>query len=338
MTMKNRKNLFYIGMFAICVLGFAACGDDETYDVYGDPYNRVYILGNSKEYKIVQTPVSTVSNVDFTWEARCSKKASGDIRVTVAVDNSLIDAYNEEHDTEFEALPVEAVVLENAEMTIPAGEMVVADAVHLKLTDDANVLSTLKSAKGYIIPLSLVSAEGGNSQLSTNMLAPSFLTITVTEDNMNHEAIQYTGTGTLVADQTGWTATTNDAVGSWAEPIETIFDGNYETSCYMTTDSGDFLIDVDMGKSYSFDGIKMTVSGYDYETYTEKEIGAFSAGMIVSTSDNGMDWKSQGKIEKDAAACVFYAPLTARYIRIIVPDVSGWGTYWECGVFNVYAK
>ena len=197
--MKNRKNLFYISMFAICVLVFTACGDDETYDVYGDPYNRVYVLDNSKEYKIVQTPISTVSNVDFTWEAKCSKKASGDIRVTVAVDNSLIDAYNEEHDTEFEALPVEAIVLENKEMTIPAGEMVVADAVHLKLTDDVNVLSTLKSEKGYIVPLRLVSAEGGNSQLSTNMLAPSFLTITVTEDNMNHEATQYTGTGTLVA-------------------------------------------------------------------------------------------------------------------------------------------
>ena len=180
--MKNRKNLFYISMFAICVLVFTACGDDETYDVYGDPYNRVYVLDNSKEYKIVQTPISTVSNVDFTWEAKCSKKASGDIRVTVAVDNSLIDAYNEEHDTEFEALPVEAIVLENKEMTIPAGEMVVADAVHLKLTDDVNVLSTLKSEKGYIVPLRLVSAEGGNSQLSTNMLAPSFLTITVTEE------------------------------------------------------------------------------------------------------------------------------------------------------------
>ena len=88
--MKNRKNLFYISMFAICVLVFTACGDDETYDVYGDPYNRVYVLDNSKEYKIVQTPISTVSNVDFTWEAKCSKKASGDIRVTVAVDNSLI--------------------------------------------------------------------------------------------------------------------------------------------------------------------------------------------------------------------------------------------------------
>ena len=331
--MKNRKNLFYIGMFAICVLGFAACGDDETYDVYGDPYNRVYILDNSKEYKIVQTPVSTVSNVDFTWEARCSKKASGDIRVTVAVDNSLIDAYNEEHDTEFEALPVEAVVLENAEMAIPAGEMVVADAVHLKLTDDANVLSTLKSAKGYIIPLRLVSAEGGNSQLSTNMLAPSFLTITVTEDNMNHEAIQYTGTGTLVADQTGWTATTNGTVQSWYDPIESIFDGNGETYCYISNRSGDLWLDVDMGKPYSFDGIRMMSSSYYGDS------GSFSAGMTVSTSDNGTDWKAQGEIESDAEDCVFYAPLTARYIRITVPNAGGWyGASLECGVFNVYAK
>ena len=331
--MKNRKNLFYIGMFAICVLGFAACGDDETYDVYGDPYNRVYILDNSKEYKIVQTPVSTVSNVDFTWEARCSKKASGDIRVTVAVDNSLIDAYNEEHDTEFEALPVEAVVLENAEMTIPAGEMVVADAVHLKLTDDANVLSTLKSAKGYITPLRLVSAEGGNSQLSTNMLAPSFLTITVTEDNMNHEAIQYTGTGTLVADQTGWTATTNGTVQSWYDPIESIFDGNGETYCYISNRSGDLWLDVDMGKPYSFDGIRMMSSSYYGDS------GSFSAGMTVSTSDNGTDWKAQGEIESDAEDCVFYAPLTARYIRITVPNAGGWyGASLECGVFNVYAK
>lgn len=331
--MKNRKNLFYIGMFAICVLGFAACGDDETYDVYGDPYNRVYILDNSKEYKIVQTPVSTVSNVDFTWEARCSKKASRDIRVTVAVDNSLIDAYNEEHDTEFEALPVEAVVLENAEMTIPAGEMVVADAVHLKLTDDANVLSTLKSAKGYIIPLRLVSAEGGNSQLSTNMLSPSFLTITVTEDNMNHEAIQYTGTGTLVADQTGWTATTNGTVQSWYDPIESIFDGNGETYCYISNRSGDLWLDVDMGKPYSFDGIRMMSSSYYGDS------GSFSAGMTVSTSDNGTDWKAQGEIESDAEDCVFYAPLTARYIRITVPNAGGWyGASLECGVFNVYAK
>lgn len=40
------------------------------------------------------------------------------------------------------------------------------------------------------------------------MIEPTFLTITVTEDNMNHEATEYTGTGTLVAGQSGWIATT----------------------------------------------------------------------------------------------------------------------------------
>lgn len=331
--MKNRKNLFYTAMLAICALAFAACGDDETYDVYGDPYNRVYVLDNSQSFKIVQTPISTISNVDFTWNAKCSQKASGDIKVTVAVDNTLIDVYNEEHATEFEAMPAEAIVLENTEMVIPAGEMIVTDALHVKLTDDANTLSALKSEKGYIIPLRLVAVEGGGAQLSTNMVAPSFLTVTVTEDNMNHEATQYTGIGTLVADQTGWTATTNGTVQSWYDPIESIFDGNGETYCYISNRSGDLWLDVDMGKPYSFDGIRMMSSSYYGDS------GSFSAGMTVSTSDNGTDWKAQGKIESDAEDCVFYAPLTARYIRITVPNAGGWyGASLECGVFNVYAK
>ena len=93
--MKSRKNLFYIGMFALCAIGFAACDDEETYDVYGDSFNRVYIYDNSKAYKIAQTPISTVSNVDFKWPAKCSRKASGTIKATVVVDNSLIAAYNE---------------------------------------------------------------------------------------------------------------------------------------------------------------------------------------------------------------------------------------------------
>ena len=337
--MKSRKNLFHTGMFILCATTLAACGDDETYDVYGDTFNRIYTLDNSETYKIVQTPIGTISNVDFKWPAKSTKKADGNIKVTAVVDNSLIAAYNEEHGTKFEAMPAEAVVLENTEMTIRNGEMVVTDSMRVKLTDNADVLSTLDSENGYIIPLRLASVEGNNSQLSTNMLNSSFLTITVTEDNMNHEATEYNGSGALVADQSGWTATTNGTVQSYYDPIETIFDGEYQTYCYISNRSGDLLLDIDMGKSYTFDGIKMTYEEYDYETWTEKEISAFSAGMTVSTSDNGTDWKEQGKIEDDATACVFYAPLTSRYIRISVPNAGGWyGAILQCGAFNIYAK
>lgn len=323
--MKSRKNLFYIGMFALCGIGLAACGDDEAYDVYGDPFNRVYIQGSSNTYKIVQTPISTVSNVDFKWPAKCSQKASGTIKAKVVVDNSLIAAYNEEHGTVFEAMPAEAIVLENAEMTIPAGKMVVADTVHVKLTDDANVLSTLKSEKGYIIPLRLVSAEGPNAQLSTNMVAPSFLTITVTEDNVNHEATEADVTGTLVADQTGWSV---EALSGSGSNLNRWFDGNPQSTAAIYDYSNyKVAFTVDMGKSYTFNSIVA------YRSTSSREYNSISAGAKISTSDDGTNFKSAGEVTGSSKFIVFYAPLTARYIRVETTSYS-----MNCGIFNVYAK
>lgn len=324
--MKSRKKLFYIGMFALCAIGFAACDDDETYDVYGDPFNRVYIHDNSRAYKIVQTPISTVSNVDFEWSVRCSQKASGTIKATVAVDNSLISAYNEEHDTEFEAMPANAIVLENAEMTIPAGEMVVSDPVHVKLTSDVNVLATLKSEKGYIIPLRLVSAEGANAQLSTNMVKPSFLTITVTEDNINHEAAETDITGTLVADQTGWSVNVLSGSGS---NLDKWFDGNPQSTASISDWSNyKAAFTVDMGKSYTFDAIV----AYRSSTWGG-DSNSISAGTKISTSVDGTNFEKAGEVTGSSKFIVFYAPLTARYIRVETTSYSV-----NCGVFNVYAK
>lgn len=323
--MKSRKNLFYIGMFALCGIGLAACGDDEAYDVYGDPFNRVYTQDNSKTYKIVQTPISTVSNVDFKWPVKCSKKADGIIKVAVEVDNSLISAYNEEHGTVFEAMPAGAIVLENAEMTIPAGGMVVADTVRVKLTDDTNVLTTLKSEKGYIIPLRLVSAEGSNTQLSTNMVAPSFLTITVTEDNVNHEATEADVTGTLVADQTGWSVEVLNGSGS---NLNRWFDGNPQSTASISDYSNyKVAFTVDMGQSYTFNAIMA------YRGSSWGDSNSISAGAKISTSTDGTNFKSAGEVTGSSKFIVFYAPLTARYIRVETTSYSV-----NCGVFNVYAK
>lgn len=326
--MKNRKNLFCIGAFTICSLSLAACDKEDVYDVYGDPYNRVYTLDNSQEFKIVQTPISTVCNLDFKWPAKCSKKASDNIKVKVIVDNSLIAAYNEEHGTEFEAMPTEALVLNNMEMTIPAGSMAVSDTAHVQLTDNADVLGTLKSEKGYIIPLRLESAEGGNSQLSTNMLKPTFVTVTVTEDNINHDATEYTGTGTLVADQSGWSVTPiNGASGSG---LERWFNGNpkeYASIYDRTNYKASFI--VDMGQSYTFDAIA-AYRGYSWGDYL---YASLNSGTKISISVDGENYTSAGELTNSSMYIVFYAPLTARYIKIETTSYSV-----NCGVFNVYAK
>lgn len=323
--MKSRKNLFYIGMLTLCGICFTACSDDETYDVYGDPDNRVYIQDNSRAYKIVQTPISTVDNVDFKWVPRSSNKATGTIKVKVEVDNTLISAYNEEHGTEFEALPANAVVVENSEMTILAGEMVVSDTVNVKLTEDASILSTLKSEKGYIIPLRLVSAEGANSRLSTNRVSPSFLTITVTNDNVNHEATEADITGTLVADQTGWSVTPLSGSGS---NLDRWFNGNPQ-SYSSVSDWVNYkaAFTVDMGKSYVFGAIVA------YRSTSWGEYNSIYAGAKISTSDDGTNFKSVGEVTSSSKFIVFYAPLTARYIRVETDLYSV-----NCGVFNIYAK
>lgn len=326
--MKNRKNLFYIGAFTICSLSLAACDKEDVYDVYGDPYNRVYTLDNSQEFKIVQTPISTVCNLDFKWPAKCSKKASDNIKVKVIVDNSLIAAYNEEHGTEFEAMPTEALVLNNMEMTIPAGSMAVSDTAHVQLTDNADVLGTLKSEKGYIIPLRLESAEGGDSQLSTNMLKPTFVTVTVTEDNVNHDATEYTGTGTLVADQTGWSVTPIN--GSTGSNLQRWFDGNpkvYGSVSNWSTYKASLI--VDMGQSYTFDAI----AAYRGNSWNSSLYVSLNSGTKISTSEDGENYKSAGEVTGSSMYIVFYAPLTARYIKIETTSYSV-----NCGVFNVYAK
>ncbi|MDO4164285.1 MAG: DUF1735 domain-containing protein [Bacteroides sp.] len=329
--MKKIKNLFYIGMIAICTAGFTSCSSDEEYDFPGDAYNRVYMTNNSTSFKIVQTPVGAVTNMDFELALKCTQKASENISVTVEVDNSLVDAYNSEHGTAYESLPDNALVLQNATMNIPAGAMVTADTLKMTFTTDESVLATLKSKNGYLIPLCIGSVKGGSAAASTNYYT-SYLTVSVTEDEMNHEATEYTGTGTLVADQSSWSASTTGYVYSWYGSIESMFDGDASNYCYIRHSSSEDYVEVDMGKSYSFDAIKMTYEGYDYSTWEYTEVGSFRSGMIVSTSENGTDWTSRGELDRQTKVCVFYAPITARYIRIINPG------YFECGIFNVYAK
>lgn len=334
--MKNIKNIFYAGLLTLCTINFAACSDDKTYDFPGDPYNRVYMPDKSGSYKIVQTPISSISNLECLIPLKCTQKASGNIRATVEIDNSMIAAYNEAHGTSYEEMPASALVLENAVMNIPEGYMASADTLRITTTDDENVISTLRSQNGYLIPLRITATEGGASQPSTNVFS-TYLTVTVTEDNVNHDAVESDITGTLVADQTGWSAITNASVQSYYDPIESIFDGDMSTYFYATA-SEDIRLDINMGKSYTFNAITFYY-GYSYGSWGSYEYGCLSSGMTIYTSNDGATWQSAGEITGSTSKfCVFYAPLTTQYIRLVKPKGSSSRVTLQGGIFNVYAK
>nr|WP_319573387.1 DUF1735 domain-containing protein [uncultured Draconibacterium sp.] len=326
------KNILYASILTFCTIVFYACDKDETYDFPGDEYNRVYILDKASTYKIIQTPISTISNIDFKTTLKCTQKATESIKATVKVDNSMIEAYNEKNETKYEAIPTSAVVLKNTTMTIPQGEMVSIDTLSFELTDDNTMLASLKSQNGYLIPLRIATTEGGDSQVSTNVYT-TYVVVTVTEDNINHDAEESDITGTLVADQSNWTASTNGSVSSWGNPLSAIFDGDMSSSCTIFEgNDGNPRLDIDMGKQYTFDAITFYY-GYDYGDWGKYEYASLISGMTIYTSDNGTDWRSVGKITSSSKYCMFYAPITCRHIRLVssVP-------YMEGGIFNIYQK
>jgi hypothetical protein len=326
------KNIFYIGMLALSIASLTACSEEEeTYDFPGDPYNRVYLVDKSNAYKIVQTPISTVSTLNFETPLKCTQKATENIKATVEIDNSMIAAYNEEHETDYEAIPASALVIENATMNIPAGDMATMDTLRIKLSENYDVTKDLKSEKGYLIPLRLTTTEGGASQPSSNIFS-THLIVTVTEDNVNHTAVESDITGTLVADQTGWSATTNGTVMAYYQPLTTLFDDDPSSYCGISNSTESLNLDIDMGKPYTFDAIALWYSYYSYYEY-----GSLSSGMTICTSNDGTSWQSAGEITGTLKFCVFYAPVTARYIRLVKPRTSSTVSLMG-GIFNVYAK
>ena len=337
MKEKMKQMKYVCQSLAITLLGaisLTACGDDEHYDFPGDAYNRVYMPSKTTAYEVISTPLETMLTLDYELSLSCTQESSETIRATVEVDNSLIGAYNEANGTNYAAMPDGVLVMENVTMTIEPGTQETVEPMRITATDDAAVLVTLTNKGGYLVPLRIVSAEGGNARPSTNM-STQYLAVSYSELLIDSDATEADIKGTLVADQSGWTATTNGRVETWFEPIETLFDGDASTSCYI---SGDDVIniDIDMGREYSFDAITL----YESSSYGWGEPsvwGSLSSGMTISTSSDGTTWSPIGKIEKDASVyCIFYAPVTTRYIRLSQPNTSYWSNTITAGVFNVY--
>lgn len=202
------KYLLGIGALTLGAAALTSC-DDETYDVYGDPSNLVYVPETSASYKLIQTPVSTIGSLECAFTAKCNKTAAGDIKVNLEIDNSLIEAYNNENGTSYVALPEEAVVFTNSLLTIPAGQMKSADNAVISLTDDADILKSLNASGGYLIPVRMSSVSGANAAPANSVKSISYLTMTVTNDAVNHDASISDAKGTPVEDQSGWSLSGN---------------------------------------------------------------------------------------------------------------------------------
>ena len=92
---------------------------------------------------------------------------------------------------------------------------------------------------------------------------------------------------------------------------------------------------INFGKSYTFDGISASYLYYGYYTYA-----SWTKSSKIEISGDGTTWEEVGILSNTNIIQVFYAPVTAQYLRITVPaPSSSWSSAsFSCGNFNIYAK
>lgn len=327
--MKNMKNIFYAGMLALCTMSLMACSDEEIYDFTGDPYNHVYLQSNGGTFMFVHTPASSISTLQFKLPLYCNHRVTSSFIAKVEVDNSLVAAYNEENNTEYAEVPISALVLTNSVVKFDQGGFVGTDTLNVTANE---TMSELRDAKGYLIPLRITSVEGQDCKLVESR-ATTYVIINIKEDvdNIYDDPAEDNVTGRLVGDRTAWTVVDSGSSNS----LEMFTDTDNYWSGSANATKTEFPVIINLGKSYTFDGIRASYSYYGYYTYT-----SWTTNSKIEIGSDGTSWEQVGTLSNTNIVQAFYMPVTAQYIRITVPAPSStWSrATFNCGNFNIYAK
>lgn len=267
--------------------------------------------------KVKHSPVSSSTDVDYSFPVRVAPAGTSTLTGTVAVDNSLIAAYNEAKGTAFEALPAANLKLEYASVSIPGGS-VKSEDVHVALTGD---LSALRASAGYLIPLKLSSSAAVDPENSV-----VYVVVEVMEQLIkSNPTADDLGGLALVSDRSGWSAVDGDGY-----PVDDIFG----QSSWSGSESDPII--VDLGAEYEIGAIALGSVYGNYGDYYRVN-GATLAYSLDGASFTGVGvaaasdfvWQSPYQV------AVLEVTVKARYIR--VSDITA-TYYYGLNNFNVYVK
>ena len=327
------KNINFF-VLTIISLFFFSCTDDSDYDFSGESENKVYIKSNNftvngydkSVAQLIKTPIGLVydgmslqlPNVFSTFAAE------DNIVLKFVADASLVDRYNASNKTEYQSFPEEWVTFQNNEIVISQNSTKGKGDVIFTLNEEK--INEMNIGK-YLLPLRIEKISG-NAIVSENRNTYYFLIDVYQDDNIPDIEIPNTGE-LLTEDRTGWKVECFNS--SFSGDISKLFDNQEgESLSYnLSSESGDKGFIVDMQKKYS------DICGIYLLCYASFYM--LNSIDIYSSLDK-KSWELQGNYRaSDAASTIlFYNPIEAQYLKIVVKEVGRWGAYLT--EFNVLQK
>lgn len=308
----NSYNKLLLLIPVLIVLFFTGCQKDEL---------------NSKEliaYIKLDNTNATTKNINFSRNtfkymsdsiasivSHITRDISSDVVISVGVDESLVNQFNSENQTDFEFLSSSSYKLTGPQnLVVKSGQSTSTDSIKIKLTD----LNSLTRDNGYILPLSIkkIASNDKGVRESTNFKT---IFITVTSEFNAVDPLNPTIAGSIV-NRTNWSVISSGNYSNYT--VENILDGNNSTA-WDSNGAMPAWVRLDMGAAKTIKGFSI-VPNYVFisDNFLEME--------VYSSSDD-KNWKLIGKYigmgtaatsspqNPDIKNVKFLEPQTARYFK-----------------------
>lgn len=286
--------------------------------------NEVSAPTNTAIAEVVQTPVSLVlPEDDFSFYVRLNRPVESDVTVTLGEDATLAAAYG----NDYAGLPVGALDMVNATVTIPAGKMVSSEPVTFKVADS----ETVKAMEGKGVAALAVTNISSKAKVALGADHNAYYTL-LSKKVTNFKDFN----SATLESKTLIPAADLKMTFNGSDVTATLTDDNTRTYVYMSSGPDAIIVEFNdpqplVGLSYRY--------GYsaNYGPYV----------VNISTSNDGNTWTSQTGGELVAGytsgtKCInFYAPITCKYVKFYVP-LCFYGQWYDSyntpcvGVLNLY--
>ena len=288
--------------------------------------NFISIDGNkTSNCGIVKTPVGTFGSVSAQYGTTIKAAVATDWTSTFEVDNSLVASYNEAHNTEYAALPADALAaLEITSNVIAKGQT--SSTANIKVSLPDNIAQALD--KSYIIPLRLKTTYDGKTYQEEDDVVYILIDISTSLVNKGAARSAIPGQEIPVANMASWTITSGS--------IGDVADNDTESGSGIDSNTP-FVIDMQEVKNVGGIGLQGLYANYGVSWF-----GINSCKLELSVDGN--EWTNAGTTTYDEMSSdnngyqyfVLYGAVQARYIRLTLSARSSW--YGGLAELRVFAQ
>lgn len=139
------------GIIAACAFLFAGCVAGDFFD----PSPEAIVMTGTDENPMIKFAVEDDA-ASYPVTVSATGPVSEDVKITLRIDNSLVEKYNQQYKTSYYALPDNATTLEKSEVVISKGNTSSETSLFRLVSKDA-----FEDGRIYMVPVTITEVKGG---------------------------------------------------------------------------------------------------------------------------------------------------------------------------------